>query len=455
MYRVLVSALVALLGLSTGASAMSLNEAVRRAVETSPEVLEAGADARAIGAAGDQARALYMPTLDVEGSVGGVYVDRPNSLRAQDNREWRLGRQVSVVARWTLFDGFYRANEMFRQATLLEGAGYRIFEAAEIVALQAIEAYVDVLRHRRVLAAADRNIAQHRYILAQAQTQYDGGVATRGEVEIAGERLASAEAMRAEVMRALGEVEASFIRLVGVAPERLARPRLPDALPRSLEAAISLARERHPSLDAAALDVEANEAQAEQETSSIYPTVALEGRGTLGYDLNGTPGPSNEASVRLTMSWRLYDGGLRQARYRERLERTTAAQIRLDRARRDIDQGVRRAWTGLVANEERMAALHRRLTQAERVVAAYHEEYDAGLRSLLDILDAQNARFNAEFEVASVEAISVFARWQLLGSTGGLLHAFGLQAMLPDLEERREDLRLHTTSGGLLEPLFR
>ncbi|MCB1508703.1 MAG: TolC family outer membrane protein [Hyphomicrobiaceae bacterium] len=436
------------------ALAMSLSEAVRQAVATSPEMAEARAEREAIRGELDAARALYRPTLDVEAFVGPNYVDRPNSLRATDNGETRLSRQVGVTASWTLFDGYFRANEMFRQATRIEGAGYRVLEAGERVALDTIEAYVDVLRHRRVLAAADVNIAHHRMILGRAQNQYEGGAATRGEVEIAGERLASAEALRAEVLRALGEVEASFVRLVGAEPQALGAAPLPRGLPGSLSAALSAARAGHPTLFAATTDITALEAETEQTTSGLFPTLSLQGRGVYGFDTDGTPGPSSQLSGNVVLNWRLYDGGLRQARRHEAEERRSAAEIRRERYVRDIEQAVRRAWSDMGSNDVRLAALRRRLTQAERVVAAYEEEYEAGLRSLLDILDAQNARFNAEFEVASAEAIAVFARYQVIGATGALLDQFAIASERPEPGDAGANLRLHRT-GSLLEPLRR
>ncbi len=452
MVAILASSFISV---SSTAFALSLEEAVRIAVDKSPEVLEAQASSRAVGEELNQARSLYRPNLDLQGFAGPEFVDRPNSLSADENAEWRNSRQISAVARWTLFDGFFRANEMFRQATRLEGSGYRVLEAAELVALDTVEAYVDVLRHKRILKAADLNITQHRQILSLARNQFDGGAATRGEVELAIERLSAAEVVRAEVLRALGEVEARFLRLVGREPILLRSAPFPRAVPSTLEEALTIAHTSHPTIEAAFLDVEALEAAVEQQTASVFPEVAIEGRGSHGVDIGGTPDQNNDLSLRLVMTWSLYDGGLRNAQRREQIQRVGEAKRRLDRFRLDIEETTRRTWSGIVTNDKRLAALKRQLTQSERVLSAYYEEYEAGVRSLLDILDAQNARFNAEFEVASAESIAVFGRYQLIGSTGQLLSYFGIEQTFPDIELRDENLRIFRTGGGLLEPLRR
>ncbi|MFO7580703.1 MAG: hypothetical protein R6W74_10930, partial [Nitrosomonas halophila] len=46
-------------------------------------------------------------------------------------------------------------------------------------------------------------------------------------------------------------------------------------------------------------------------------------------------------------------------------------------------------------------------------------------RSLLDLLDAENAVFTSRFQLASVTAVQVFAGYQLLATMGRLLATLG------------------------------
>ena len=174
------------------AFADSLGNAVRDAVASNPLIGEAGANRRAIDAEVDQAQGLYRPKLDVEAYTGPYKYDR-SSLADRDNREWRLSRSASVVLRQTLFDGFFRANEVFRQYARVNGAAARVLERSEVVALDAVEVYVDLIRHYRILELADQNIAAHRGIVARIADLARGGTATTGDRAQAEERLAAAE----------------------------------------------------------------------------------------------------------------------------------------------------------------------------------------------------------------------------------------------------------------------
>ena len=57
-------------GAGSSASAMSLREAVTEALTSNPEILQAAENREAVEFELRQARSLYLPTLDLEGSVG-------------------------------------------------------------------------------------------------------------------------------------------------------------------------------------------------------------------------------------------------------------------------------------------------------------------------------------------------------------------------------------------------
>ena len=70
--------------------------------------------------------------------------------------------------------------------------------------------------------------------------------------------------------------------------------------------------------------------------------------------------------------------------------------------------------------------LRRENGKAQQVRAAYTQEFEAGLRSLLDLLDAENSVFNTRVQLVTSESIAVFSRYQLIASMGSLLDKFGI-----------------------------
>ncbi len=441
-----------MLCLPADGQAMDLSSAVEYAVATNPRILEAAANRRAVDQELEEATGAYLPRLDIEGAIGPQMLERPNASNAANLGVWRLSREVSLVARQTVFDGFARANEVYRQEARIDGAAARVMERAEVIGLEVVETYLDVLRHRRILDVATRNIRIHRELLARVRTRVDGGSATVGELRQAEERLAGAEAVHADILKAVGAADARFQNVIGREPLKLARAGPPRGLPPSQAAAVALARTRHPALQAGGADVNAAEAAFDRTRAPYLPRVDLEGRATIGQDLDGTPGQNNDFSVRLSMSWNIFNGGIDRARRMREGERVTESKMRLDQLRRTVDETARRAWSDISANDLRLAALKRQKSAATAVIATYDQEFEAGLRDLLDLLDAQSSAFNVEVQQISAQTIAVFARYRLLAATGGLLRSFNITPPAESISLPRE--RPWFVGGKpLIEPL--
>ena len=92
-----------------------------------------------------------------------------------------------------LFDGFATQSEVQRQIARIDSASYRVQEAAEFIALDAVEAHLDVLRNQALVELARENLEQHRRILGQVRQLEDQGAGSIGDVRQTESRLAEAQ----------------------------------------------------------------------------------------------------------------------------------------------------------------------------------------------------------------------------------------------------------------------
>lgn len=404
-------------------AAEPLKSAIAKAVKNNPQIHEAGANRRAVDEELNQARGLYLPRLDLEASAGFAYNHRPGASVNQDSR-W--GDSGGLVSRYTLFDGGYRSAEVDKQSARVGGAALRVRERSELIALDTLQAYLDLARFHSILRAADENIRIHRELHGLVDVRFRGGTSTQGEVFLAQERVLAAEAIRADVKRTLGAAEARYVNLVGSRPSGVDPVTAPRSMPASQNAAIQAARARNPTLQVLDKDISAARADLTQSEAAFRPNVALEGRGTAGHDLNGVPGPNHDASAKVVMSWNLFNGHIDQARRREKAERLAEIESRLDKLRRDIDEAVMRAWSDIRTNDERKSVLDRQIEAGRKLIAAYRQEFEGGRRSMLDLLEAQNVHFNARIQGITSGSLATYSRYQLVAAMGGLLDHFGL-----------------------------
>ena len=72
--------------------------------------------------------------------------------------------------------------------------GVRVLERSELIALDAAEAYVDVVRFLRLIALANQNVANHEELFFNVKSRYSGGRAGEGDLQQALERVEAAKA---------------------------------------------------------------------------------------------------------------------------------------------------------------------------------------------------------------------------------------------------------------------
>ncbi|WP_319498681.1 TolC family outer membrane protein [uncultured Cohaesibacter sp.] len=434
---------------------MTLGQAIEQAVQTNPKILARVGDKKVEQTRLRQATGRYLPTVDISLDAGQQKIDQPNGLVASRNNKWNVNRQATAQVGLVLFEGFDRANHVYGQIARLNASALRILEESEQVALQTTEAYLDLLRHRRILAIVNQNIATHQRYLAKIERAYNGGSAIRGDVVQARERLRSAESVVGEVEQALGTVEAKFINLTGQKPEKLDAVRYPSGMPKNIAAAMEKAHSDNPSCQAVEKDIDALGYDRKRAGSSFLPTVSLVGRASYGEDVNAVPGRRHEEYAGVQLSWNIFNGGITKAREDEQIERQSNRKIYLEQLLRDIDQSIRTAWVTMSSNDKRLTALKRQIEEGQALVAAYEREFDAGQRSYLDLLSADGSLTNLRMELASTETIALFARYQVLASMGGLLEHFHIAPVAETglMERPRSAAGFALSNGFVIKPL--
>ncbi len=422
------SAVAMLLTMATGASAMSMLDAVRIAVESNPEIGEAIANREAIEFELRQGQGLYLPRIDIDGRLGAAIHDDATTHANNDQSHAFFEKQGSVTVRQLLFDGFGTQAEIERQASRVDGASNRVFERSEFIALAVIREYLDIIRLRRVVRISIDNVAYHRRLLGQIGEGTEEGSLSVADRQQAQERLYSANARTIEAREELKSAETRFIRLVGRTIGKVKVPhRVTRRLPPTLSHAIGTARSSHPSVELARADIDAATALVKAAESRFYPRFTLEGTARAGDDLGGLQGHDHEVSGHVVMSWNVYNGGIDVANRQEQIRRTDEQRMTLHRITREVEEAIRLSWHRRDEQRRRLAELRLQYNATLRLISSYSEQFKIGQRSLLDLLDTQNTRVATQIALETAVAAVQFAEYRILASTGTLLKTLGVK----------------------------
>jgi adhesin transport system outer membrane protein len=403
------------------AGAFLINDAIALAVLTNPGVGEASANRRATETKLYQAQGAYLPQVRLQSSFGPEKFTQAIIPAPVDNGTWLNGREMSVVVRQILFDGFTSIHEIWRQAARVDAAAFRVRERTELIALDAAEAYIDVVRYLRLVALANQNIANHEELFSNVKSRFSGGRAGEGDLQQALERVEAAKATREEFRRGLDDARSKYRKIIGVEAINLRFPGPLQDLPRSKDDALTIALQYNPTLLAAESDKEAAKQAFRATDGAFVPNLSFEGRASRGFDANTFIGRRDDISGKIVMSWNIFRGGQDAWQRAEMAERYTEETMRHARLQRDALESIDKAWAARTITADRIAALKRQLVAEKKTIAIYRNEYEIGRRSLIDLLNAENQYFGSAVSLTSARGVIVFADYQLLAAMGSLL----------------------------------
>lgn len=410
--------------------AMTLQEAVSLAISTNPEVSAVANDRLAVDEELRQGRALYYPQIDLRAETGPEFSENATvDAQGHDDGKWRHRSQASLTLSQLLFDGFFADSEVERQQARVKSAAYRVGETAEFIGLDAVEAYLEVLRHRERVLIAEDNVGVHRTTLGGVQQRAQGGGGNIADVRQAEARLSSAESTLVQTRGDLRDAEALFERVIGEKPDTLDAPTIPvDVLPADVDEAVGVSIENSPTVQFARADIEAAQSDVKQQEASLYPELRLEVGGSVADNLDGKTDTEHDATALVVMRWNLYRGGADSARIREFKHRLAEATDSLRINERRVAEDARVSWNAIEVSQQNVQILSQNVEANQRTRDVYAQQFDIGQRGLLDLLDADNELFLSRDNLITARYGEIFATYRLLATMGALVDTVGAPA---------------------------
>ncbi len=448
--RYLLIAVLVAVGLSMPqAHAISLKSAIKIALEANPEIGEAIANREALEFELKQARGAYLPKFDIESRYGAQNTDSPSTRTSGTDNDVLDRREFSAIVTQRLFDGFKRRGERHRQASRVDSASHRVYERSELIAINVIRQYLEAGRLLKIVTLSQDNLDYHKRVLADLKVGEDSGsvsIADRQQVE---ERVFAADARLIETKEDLNAARIRFFKLVGLPLDHYQQPpRAGPALPPTLNDALAAARTNNPRIKVAKSDLDAADARARQARSEFLPKLDLELKGRNGHELDGVRGREDELKAELILRWNLFRGGIDSANKQKRLRRVDEERFGLHRAHREVEEAVRLSWDRRLQQRRLLKRLKDQLASVERLVDSYSEQFKVGDRSLLDLLDTQNTRFNTQATVETTSSDLLFTEYRILASIGMLLNMMNIEAPEQSEGYAREEHRVPETPDG-------
>lgn len=422
-----------------GGDVVTMQQAIDVAMQSNPEILQAQYNKEGIEFELEQAQARYSPRVDIEAAAGVRRLENTTrrNLGIANNELYPV--EAGITGEWTVVDFGRRRGEVLRQAARVDGASLRVVERSEFVALRVSRQYLDVLLQQRIAAAAEDNRRFHELLVGDLSKGVEQGSISVADQQQAEERLQASIVREEEARQSLLDAKISLRALTGLDISSVVTPpNLASSLPGSLDLAIGQARLRNPLVREAQADVDAANAVVKSAEGELYPTIGVEVRGRVGEDIDGFSGETNDIQGRVVLRWNVWDGGINRARIQEAVRRASVSRYALHQRQREAEEDVRAAWNALESQKRIAVALDRQAVVSDDLLLSYRSQFNIGRRSLLDVLDAQNTRFNTQVRLETARFSEVFANYQVLAATNNFLDSVAIAPGEGSQSSRRE-----------------
>jgi len=435
-----LAAAVAIALLATSATrvgAETLESALAQAYRNNEQLNAERAAVRAMDESVPQALSDYRPRVNATVDIGRQYIDERGG--GDQRKATTTPRSLGLSANQTLFNGHQTANRVRTAESQVLAAREVLRVMEQTVLLDAVSAYMDVLRDGALAELQQRNVEALREQLEQTRTRLTAGFVTPTDVAQAQSRLAAARSQLLAAQAAHNGSRADYERVIGTEPGKLAPGRPVDRLsPAILKAAIAVGQARNPSVAAAMLGVDIAQLQTKIAEGALYPTLTLEGNLRRRYDTTPEtdvkfPASGNQASIVSRLIIPLYQGGGEYARIRQSKETLGQKRLTVEAIRKLARATIIQSWSQLDASKAQVEAAESQVAAAELAFEGVRREAQAGQRTTFELLNAQQELVSARVAQVTAQRNRVVASYALLAAIGRLSpQALGLPAEIYD-----------------------
>lgn len=410
------------------AEPLSLTAAYDHSVHNDPAFQGAAFDYRASQEEESIGRAGLLPQISIGARYGETTQLSGQDVDSSTADDRYANGSASLSARQVLFDKAKVA--YFEQAQARgEFGSARYDDAVQELFIRVTEAYFEVTRQNNELKLTAQQKTAIEGLVKQTKRLFEAGDGTITDIEEAQARL---DLIKAQEIENQARIRAALRTLAG-------RTGLPHGEPlpmqESLPASVPLderadlefwqlqARQAAPRLDARRASIALAEAELQAQKAGHYPSLALVSELTKAQQDNLSEDFRKQSSyyVGLAVDVPLFAGGGVTASVRKSEFALSSASAQYDSERQQLTEDIERDYLGVISGYEKCKALQTAVKSNQRALESAEKGYQAGVRSTVDILNAQQVLFTARRDLLNTKLL-MLQSYVSLHARSGLMH---------------------------------
>jgi len=397
---------------------VSLAEAVRRALDVQPAVIQARGAVRTASANERAAWGAYLPTITTSGSANrtnaaGVDLTTGRPVIVPGEYRYSVGLSASV----DLFTGFKRGAMRRAASARTDAADAGFVNQRYQVSAATAQLFYTSLANEELVRVAESQLERAQEQLQIAVNKFQAGAATRSDTLTATVDLGNARLALLQAQANLATSQANLARQIGADQPVRAVPDTAFPSPPDTAALRADVIDRSPQVQQAEAQAKAAGADVTAARSQYWPTLRVSYNDTRqGPALRSFPQFDETFRWTFGLSWLLFDGFSREASQASASVQRDVAQASAADTRRQLGADLTQQLAALFTAYAQIGITGTNVAAATEARRVTQERYRLGAGTLLDLLTAEanltqaevnqvQARYNYLIARAQVEAV--------------------------------------------------
>lgn len=437
------------------ATAESLRDALSAAYTSNPDLLAQRASLRATDEGVARATSGFLPVISANSQISKSTTDQqfgtsPLQTFDSDNKFY------SARVDQSLFSGFQSYNGRKEARNLVDAGRALLLSSEQQTLLNAVTAYMDVVRDEAVLRLTGNNVQVLARQLQASRDRFRVGEITRTDVAQSEARFEGSKAAQISAEANLASSRAVYRQVIGNTPGTLDQPPALPELPTDIDSAIAIAIEENPQIAVAHYNEKAASHAISRNQGSLLPQVGAfasisrsEGS-SLQFSTNSlTENMQTAKTIGIQAQWQLYQGGAEYSDVRRAKQQRSQRRLEMVSADRQVRADVRSTFEQYRASISTIQSNQTQVRANEIALEGVRQEAAVGSRTTLDVLNGEQELLDARVNLVRAERNRYVAGFQLLLTVGRLnAVSLDLPVELYDPEDYYKDIRWKMVGWG-------
>lgn len=417
-----------LLALCLPAQAMDLLQAYQAAQAQDANLQAAKANAAAERERIPQARSQMLPNLSANLSRNDNHLESttPNFLgQEQTTRTGYPSSNKTLSLRQPLYRPQLAAQYRQAKAQVNDAEATLALEEQNLAVRVSAAYFEAMLTHDQLALVLAQQVAYTTQLDA-ARKSFAAGSGTRTDIDDAQARIDMNVALEIEARQNVTYTLQQLHAITGQPVDKLAtldvdRLELAPPQPGHLDDWTARAEQSSPQLQSLKARVDVARQEIDKAKSGHYPTLDAIAQWSQSESENVTNTTSRYTNnlIGLQLSVPLFAGGYVSASVRQAQALLLRAEQTLEGGRRELGLQVHKEFRGITENIPKIKALEQALRSANQLVLSSSKSFQAGSRTVLDVLNAEQQRVVVLRDLAQARYMYLISRVRLLALVGG------------------------------------